>query len=84
MSLSFEGEVVAVLAAQQVAIAAAIGIAAKQAANPLQEIDSRLAGLLRAGTATFPDPEQRERFNTEIRSILTRASMHITDDRPEE
>ncbi|WP_322070956.1 hypothetical protein [Paraburkholderia bannensis] len=82
MSLNFEQEVRAVLAAQQVAIATALAIAAKQAPKPVDEIDSRLAELLHAGTETFSDSELRERYNREIRSILTRATMHITDDRP--
>ncbi|WP_234775040.1 hypothetical protein [Paraburkholderia tropica] len=82
MSLNFEQEVKAVLAAQQVAIATALAIAATAHKNPVAEIDSRLAPLLKAGAATFSDPETLERFRQELGLIFTRASLHVTDDRP--
>lgn len=82
MNLKFDQEVKAVLAAQQVSIAVALAIAAASHPNPVSEIDSRLSAVLRAGAATFSDPEELARFRKEVTDIFTRASLHITDDRP--
>ncbi|MET3632978.1 hypothetical protein [Burkholderia sp. 572] len=84
MSLTFEQEVTAVLAAQQLTISAALALAAKQFPNPVDEIDSRQPAFLKAGEVTFADPEMRARFRREIEAICMRATLHITEDRQSE
>ncbi|POR54546.1 hypothetical protein B0G62_102154 [Paraburkholderia eburnea] len=84
MALTFEQDVSATLAAHQVALATALSIAAKQHPNPVQEIESRLPALLNAGKETYSNQEELERFSREVRAILMRATMHLTDDRQAE